>query len=153
MSTIKKAFQPIINILETNTDKKVSAVLEEVIALAAAKTGGGGRSASTILRDAKGAVTHVFCYYHKMWEDVNVAEYGAKASSATGLSNMCKEGTSAWSKQQAAAKKAKEEMLAAVGTGELAPDAITKQLEKVEQARNKIVPREDKHGSKDAPAE
>ena len=151
MPTIKKAFQPLIEFLEANKDKKVGTILDQAIEFTSAKIG-GGRSASTVLRNEAGDVTHVFCYYHKQWEDVTVAEYGAKASSMTGLSNMCKEGTAAWSKQQRDAKSAKEAILAAVTSGDLEPGDIPAELEEVEALRNKVNPRADGHGTKEAPA-
>ena len=151
MST-KKAFIPIVELLELNKNKTVSAVLPQIMELVAAKAGGGGRSSSNVRLDDKGAVTHVLCYYHKMWEDVSVTEYGKKASSPTGLNNMCKEGVAAWTKQQRDAKKAKDELLAAVGAGEVEPADIQTRMDKIEKARAKIIPREDKHGEADTAA-
>ena len=145
MST-KKAFIPIVELLEANKNKTVSAVLPQIMELVAAKAGGGGRSSSNVRLDDKGVVTHVLCYYHKMWEDVSVAEYGKKASSPTGLNNMCKEGVAAWTKQQRDAKKDKDALLTAVGAGEVEPADIQTRMDKIEKARTKILPREDKHG-------
>jgi hypothetical protein len=147
----KKAFVPIVELLEANKNKQVSAVLEKVYELTAAKAGGGGRSSSSVLRNDAGDVTHIFCYYHKKWEDVSVAEYGKKASSPTGFSNMCKEGTAAWTKQQRDAKKAREDLLTAVSEGSVNPSDISGQMEKIEKDRSKIIAREDKHGTTDAP--
>lgn len=149
---IKKAFAPIVELLEQNKDAKVSDVLEQVIALTSAKTGGGGRTSNQVLRDDKGNVTHIFCYYHKMWEPVDKVEFGKKASSPTGYSNMCKEGTSQWSKQQREAKKAKEELLAQVTEGKVKPQDIPAKMEAIDKARTRIVRREDKLGTKEAPA-
>ena len=132
--------------------KKVSAVLDDVIALTEAKSGGGGRASNTVHRDDEGNVTHIFCYYHKKWEAVDKVEYGKKASSPTGYSNMCKEGTAAWTKQQRDSKKAKDELLAQVGAGEVDPKDIQKRMDTIEKARGKVVPREDGHGSDDSPA-
>ena len=145
MST-KKAFIPIVELLEANKNKQVSAVLPQVLELTAAKAGGGGRSSSNVRTNDKGEVTHVLCYYHKMWEDVTKAEYGKKASSPNGLNNMCKEGVAAWTKQQRDAKKAKDELLTQVGKGEIEPKDIQTRMDKIEKERAKIIPREDKHG-------
>ena len=145
MST-KKAFVPIVELLEANKNKQVSAILPQIMELTAAKAGGGGRSSSNVRLDDKGEVTHVFCYYHKMWEAVAACEYGAKASSPTKLNNMCKEGVAAWTKQQRTAKTAKDELLGLVGKGEVEPKDIQALMDKIEKARAKVIPREDGHG-------
>jgi hypothetical protein len=116
---IKKAYQAIIDFLEVNKESKVKTILDGVIELASAKAPGGGRASENVLRDAEGNVVAVFCYYHKMFEPVADVEYGNKATSSTGLNSMCKEGTSAWTKQQRAFKKAGEEMLTAIQAGEV----------------------------------
>lgn len=144
--TVKKAFIAIHEFLEANMGKRVKDVMPQLIELMSAKGPGVGRAASTVRMNEKGEVTHIFCYYHKRWEDVNIAIYGKKASSSTGLSNMCKEGTSAWTKQQATAKKAREELLTAVGEGTVKPTDIGAQMADIEAARVAIIPREDGHG-------
>ena len=151
MSTIKKAFLPLIELLEANKDKKISTILDQAIALTAAKTGGGGRASNTVVKDKDGNVTHIFCYYHKRWEDVQLVEFGKKASSPTGFSNMCKEGTSAWTKQQRDAKTAKEQLLQAVAAQEVKPTEITTRMEAIEKARGKVTGRKENAGSKDMP--
>lgn len=151
MSNIKKAFQPIIELLEANVNVKVATILDKAIALTEAKTGGGGRASNTIVKDGKDNVTHIFCYYHKRWEDVKLVEYGKKASSPTGLSNMCKEGTSAWSKQQAEAKKAKEQLLIDVTKQEVKPTEIPALMDAIEKARKAVVGRKENPGTEDMP--
>jgi len=140
---IKKAYQEIVAYLEDNKDSKVKTILPGVIELASAKTGGGGGGGSTIRKDDKGNVTHIFCYYHKMWEDVSKVEFGKKATSPTGLSNMCKEGTSAWTKQQRTAKKAKEALLDDVANEVVKPGDIAAKQADIDAARALIVPRVD----------
>jgi len=152
MST-KKAFIPLVELLEANKGKTVSAVLPQILEMVAAKAGGGGRSSSNVRTNDKGETTHVMCYYHKKWEDVTVAEYGKKASSPTGLNNMCKEGVAAWTKQQRDAKKGKDELLGQVGAGEVKPADIQVRMDEIEKARAKIIPREDKHGEAASKAE
>ena len=150
MST-KKAFIPLVELLEANKNKQVSAIMSEILELASAKAGGGGRAASTVHKNDKGEVTHIFCYYHKKWEATASAEYGKKASSPTGFSNMCKEGTAAWTKQQRDAKKGKDDLLEKVGTGDVKPGDIKPRMDALEKERAKVVPREDKHGTDDEP--
>ncbi len=141
---IKKAFVDLIAYLEQNEGSKVKTILPGAIELASAKSSGGGTS--NIQRNEAGEVTHIFCYYHKKWEDVSVVEFGKKATSPTGLNNMCKEGVSQWTKQQRAAKKAKEELLAKVATGEVAPSDIEAVSKDIDAEKDKILPREDGHG-------
>lgn len=150
MAKIKKAFEEIVNFLEENKNSKVSTVLDGVIQLASAKAGGGG-GAQNFIKDADGNVTHIFCYYHKKWEPVAEVEFGKKASSPTGYNSMCKEGTSQWTKQQRAAKKANEELLTQVSAGEVLPGDIASVQEGIAEEKAKIVPREDGIGSDDKP--
>lgn len=140
---IKKAYQDIVAFLEDNKDSKVKTILPGVIELASAKTGGGGGGGSTIRRNEAGEVTHIYCYYHKMWEPIDAVEFGKKATSPTGLSNMCKEGTSEWTKQQRAAKKANEDLLASVSAGDTAPGDIAAKQEDIAATKNAIKPRVD----------
>lgn len=142
---IKKAFQPIVDFLETNKDSKVKSIMQGVMDLCSAKSGGGG--GSTFVKNDAGVVTHVFCYYHKKWEEVGPCEFGAKASSPTGFNSMCKIGTSEWTKQQRAAKKANEALLASVASGEVAPGDIAKHQADIEVVKGIIVARPDGLGS------
>jgi len=149
---IKKAYVEVVNFLTDNKDKKISSVLEEVAAMCSAKTGGGRSGSSNSLRDSKGKVVAIFCYYHKMWEPIvgdTAVEYGKKATSSTGLNNMCSEGTSAWGKQNRTAKAAKEAILDKVASGELKAEAIEAEQGAIEKARGVTTPREDKVGFKE----
>lgn len=137
MSNIKKQYQDIVALLEDNQNKKVSSILPQILELVTAK-----QSNKNFIKDENGKVVSVFCYYHKEWEDVSEVEYGAKASSATGLNSMCKEGVRQWTKQQRDAKKAKEELLAKVANGEVPADQLQEELAKIEDARQAVVARE-----------
>lgn len=150
---IKKAYEELVAFLEENKDSKVKTILPAVEEMCSKSAAGGG-GAQNYIKDADGNVTHVFCYYHKMWEPVtgdDAVEYGVKQTSATGLNSMCKEGTSQWTKQQRAAKKAGAELLDAVANGEVAPEDIKKEQEAIDAAKAEIVPREDGVGSADKP--
>ena len=149
--SIKKAFIPLVELLEANKTKLVSAVIEQVIELTSAKAGGGGRASNTVHKNDKDEVTHIFCYYHKKWEAIKDVEYGKKASSPTGYSNMCKEGTAAWTKQQRDAKNGKDTLLADVAAGTVAATDIKSKMDKLEKARGKVTPREDGHGTDEVP--
>lgn len=138
---IKKAYEDVINFLEANADKKVKSILPEVIEMCSAKAGGGGGS-STFHKNADGKVVAIQCYYHKKWMSPEAIEFGAKATSASGYNNMCREGVSKWTKQNNEAKKAREELLKAVGAGEVAADKVAGELEKIENARAVILPLE-----------
>lgn len=143
---VKKAYQELVAFLEENGDKKVKTVINDVIEMCSAKSGGGGGAATTFHKDDNGVVVAVRCFYHKLWMSPAVAEFGAKASSPTGLNSMCKDGVSKWSKQQREAKAAKEALLQQVAAGEIDPSDIGAEMAKIEEARSVIVPREDGYG-------
>ncbi len=137
MSTIKKQYQAIIDLLEANSNKKVSTVLPQILELCEAK-----QQAKTFKLNEEGEVTHVYCYYHKQWESVDECEYGTKKSSASGLNSMCKVGYNQWSKQQRDFKKAKEQLLQDVADGEIEAVELKAMLEELEVQRTAIVPRD-----------
>lgn len=149
---IKKAYAELVAFLEENKDSKVKTILPGVIDLCSAKAGGFGGGEPKFKKDDKGVVTHVFCYYHKKWEEVAVCEYGVKTTSPTGLSNMCKEGTSMWTKQQRAAKKAKEDLLTGIAIpegeeGHINVADLAGLQADIEAYRGAVIPREDGHGT------
>lgn len=137
---IKKQYEEIYAILVANSNKKVSTVLPELQAIMTAK-----QAQKNFITDEEGSVTHVFCYYHKEWEDISQAEYGNKANSASGLASMCKEGVSQWNKTQKAIKELKDTALAKVMAGELGPQDVPFWLENQEAELRVIQPREDGH--------
>jgi hypothetical protein len=143
---IKKAFVELVALLEENSNKKVSTVMPQILELVTkSKNSGGSETGKTFAKDEEGNVVAVYCYYHKAWELVANVEYGKKASTASGLNTMCKEGVSQWTKQNRAATKAKEDLLAKVSTGEIAVEDIGEAQERIEEDRKVIVPREDGH--------
>lgn len=135
--TIKKQFEELVALLEANKGKKVSTILPEILEMTKAK-----QQAKNFEVDEEGNVTRVFCYYHKVWEDVSEREYGAKKSSASGLNSMCKVGYNQWSKQQRDFKKAKDSLLQQVADGEIEASELNVMLENLEAERVAIVPRE-----------
>ena len=129
---IKKDFQAIVEFLEANQNKKVATIIEQLREMCSQA------NTVTFKKDEEGNVTEVFCYYHKVWEKVSEHEYGKKASNkATGLNTMGKKGLNQWTKQQSAAKKAKEQLLARVAAGEELD--IGAELEAIEAARQAII--------------
>jgi len=136
---IKKAFEPIIEILEANRNSKVSTVLDQILELASAKKAGGGNGGTTFVKNEAGEVVAVRCYYLQKWVDPRTVEFGAKAGTPTGLSTMCKYGTSMWTKQQREYKKAQAELLARVTSGEVSPAELPALLADAEAARDAIV--------------
>lgn len=148
MSTIKKAFQPIMSVLAAalTNEQVTQEVHDEVLALTVAKTGNGGGKASTFHRDEDGTVVGVLCYYHKLWMNPADVEFGAKASSPTGLNNMCKDGVSKWTAQQRKAKQAESTLLAQLSSGELAIEDLEAAQAEIEAERVAIIPREDGYG-------
>ena len=134
MSTIKKDYQELVTFLETNKNKKVETILEMVREMCSSK------NETTFRKDDEGNVTHVFCYYHKVWEDVSEVEYGKKASNkSTGLNTMCKVGLNAWSKQQRVAQKEKNELLTKMAKGEVTQEEFNLELDAIEVRRTTIV--------------
>jgi hypothetical protein len=138
--TIKKDYQAVmslfaqtIEILTANKVKK--AVIEEVKAkydeatfLTASKKSNGSGSNSTAYFDPQTKeLVAVFCYYHKKWELVANIEYGKKAGTKTGLNTMCKEGTSAWTKNNRKLQKAKDELTQQLLQGKLTQEQFTAQ--------------------------
>ena len=129
---IKKDYQLVVEFLEANQNKKVSTILEQLREMCSQS------NTVTFKKDADGNVTEVFCYYHKRWELVSEHEYGKKASNkATGLNTMCKVGLNQWTKQQTAAKKAREQVLARLASGEELD--IAAELELIEAQRQAII--------------
>jgi hypothetical protein len=131
---IRKPFADLIAFLESNKEKKISAILPQVRELCESK-----KKDSTIRKDESGKITHIFCYYHKEWEPVEW--YGAKQSSHSGLNTMCKIGVNEWTKRQSGIKKAKEEVLMKVSKGEIKPEQVQGELERIEKESLKIIPR------------
>lgn len=144
--TIKKAYQEIVAVLQSNEDAVVSDVLPTIIEMASAKTGSGGGKASTFHKDEEGNVVAIKCYYHGLWMDPRVEEFGVKTSSPTGLNNMCKAGVSKWTKQQSAAKKAEGELLNRVASGDLAVDDIAAEQEAIAETAKAVTPLESGYG-------
>ena len=149
---IKKAYVELMDYLEANKDSKVKTILPGAIALCSAKSGGSGSGGSNFIKNADGEVTHVFCYYHKKWEAVADVEFGKKTTSPTGLNNMCKIGTSAWTKQQRAAKTANNGLLDDVMAGKVEAKDLEGLRADIDKEKSKIVPREDGHGTDEKPA-
>lgn len=146
MPTIKKAYVDIVELLQSNEDARVGDILPQVITLAAAKTGAGGGKATAFHRDEHGEVVAIKCYYHKLWMDPRVVEFGKKATSPTGLNNMCKDGVSKWTKQQREVKAGEASLLARVSDGSLAVEDIASEQERIAEEARRIEPREDGYG-------
>ena len=137
MANIKKAYQDIIELLQNSADSIVGDILPQVVELASAKTGGGGR-ATTFHKAEDGTIQAIRCFYFGLWMDPAVVEFGKKASSVTGLNSMCKEGVSLWTKQQRVAKAAKEALLTSVAAGDIDASDLTAELEAIEAARGLV---------------
>lgn len=146
MSNIKKAHIEIVELLQANTDALVGDILPEVIALASAKTGGGGGRATTFHKDDNGEVVAIKCYYHGLWMSPADVEFGKKASSATGYNSMCKDGVSKWTKQERVAKAAKAQLLLDVADGTVDAADLPSIMAEIEEARQVVTPREDGYG-------
>lgn len=138
--TVKKAYAEIVAVLEANKEQKVSKVLEQIIALASAKT--VRTEGNTFVKDAQGNVVAILDYYFKRWMPLvgpAAVEFGKKDKTPTGLNTMCKAGVSAWTSQQSAAKKASAQLLNQVANGEVKPQEIAAKQAEIEAARKTIV--------------
>lgn len=140
MATIKKAFVPIMSLLAAAMGQEVTQELyDQAEALTCAKTGNGGSQATSFHKDDEGNVVAIRCSYFQQWFKPSEVEFGLKASSASGFNPMCKAAVSAWTKQQADFKKAKEALLEDVVNGDLEPGDITAKIEELEEARTTTV--------------
>ena len=120
--------------LETNKDKTIGECKDEILSFLQTPT----KVSNNTNYKINGQVVAIFCYYHKKWEPTCECEYGAKASSTTGLNTMRKEGVSKWTKQQRLAKVAKEELLTNVTNGSIDPSDLALELATIEVERKKV---------------
>lgn len=146
MTQVKKAFKEIAELLNENSNKKVSTILPQLMELMTSKNSGGSDIGKTFLKDDEGNVIAIFCYYHKKWELVQECEYGSKRGTSTGLNTMCKEGTSHWTKQQRVAKKSRDELLTKLSDGAIEVSDLASAQAEIDEAKEVIVPRADAHG-------
>ncbi len=131
MTTIKKGYLPIYNILIENEDKNVSEIMDLLIPIMVSQ-----QRDKNHFDDEHGL--WIFCYYHKEWELTAQVEYGKKTNTATGLNSMCKVGTNQWTKQQRDFKKAKADLLDEVGSGSLEVINLQSRIEELEDDKNLI---------------
>lgn len=146
MANIKKAYTEIVDLLQANDDQLVADILPQVVALTSAKAGGGGSRATTFHRNEEGVIVGVKCYYYGLWMSPEVVDFGKKASSATGLNSMCKEGVSHWTKQQSVFNKARAALLDDVMNGAVQAEDLAAVTAELEEAKNAVVEREDDYG-------
>lgn len=129
MSTIKKQYLDVHNLLTENAGKKLTAkLMAQLTELMESKV-----MSKTFRKDDDGNVTDIFCYYHKEWEAVADVEFGKKASTSTGLNTMCKQGMSRWTKQQRVMKQAKAQLLDDVANGDMSGEDIAEHIARIEE--------------------
>lgn len=138
MTTIKKGFVEVYDILVENKDKKVSTIMDKLIAIMVSK-----QRDKNHFEDENGL--SIFCYYHKTWELTAQVQYGKKANTSTGLNSMCKVGTNQWTKQQREFKKSKADLLILVASGDLAIKNINGKIEELEIEKDSIITLCDHH--------
>lgn len=130
---VKNQFVELITFLRANSNKKVSSILDEAIAIASKKV-----AERTFYKDANDVTIACKDYYFKKWMLVAEVEWSLKEKSASGYNQMCKAGLSAWTKQQRDAEKANNLLLSQVASGELAPEDLTAKMQEIETARTAI---------------
>lgn len=146
-SNIKKDYVELVELLQANQNKKVSTIMDDIIALTTRKSGGGANG-STVYR-VNGEVVAIYCYYHKKYELISHVDYGKKANTASGLNTMCKEGVSNWTKQQRTAKKAESDLLNQLAEGKIEPSELTALRADIDETKSSIIAREDESHSFD----
>ena len=146
MTQVKKAFQPIVDLMEgaiaENPKASIKSILDQVIELTKSN-GGAGREGSATIKDKAGNVVAIHDYYFKRYMPLighKAVVFGRKEKSSTGFNTMCKEGVSHWTKQQREAKNAETALLKQVASGEIAPSDIPAKQAEIEEARKAIVP-------------
>lgn len=144
MST-KKQFVELMSYLTTNKDKKVADILEDIKQFTEVK-----KNANTVIYKNDKPIA-IFCYYHKQWELLSEVEYGKKASHKSGYNTMCKVGTNQWTKQQAEARKSKEQLLDDVENGKVKPQDLKARLNEIEEHRLRIEMKGAPKGTKNPP--
>lgn len=148
--TIKKAYQEIVDFLESNKDKKVITILDSVIAMASAQR---MSAENTAIRNPKGDVVAILDSYTGKWAPLvgsKAVEFGIKANTSTGLNPMSKTSLNQWNKQQTASKKAGADLLMQVAKGEVKPADIEGKLAEIEEARKAVVDTGEGFASKEA---
>ena len=130
---VKSQFVELITFLQANSNKKVSAILDEAIAIASKKV-----AERTFYKDEAGTTIACKDYYFKKWMLVAEIDWSLKEKSASGYNQMCKAGLSAWTKQQRDAEKANNLLLSQVASGQLAPEDLTAKMAEIEAARTTI---------------
>lgn len=133
MTTIKKAYVAIHELLEANQNKKVESLMPQLLELMESKQ----RDINHKTEDGK---LYIFCYYHKEWECVEDVEYGTKSSTPTGLNTMCKIGVNQWTKQQREFSKAKSDILTKLMNQEISVEDSQELMVEAETMRTSIVP-------------
>lgn len=130
---VKNQFVDLIAFLEANSNKKVSSILAEAIAIASKKN-----VDTTFYKDDTGTTIACRDYYFKKWMLVADVEWATKENTASGYNQMCKAGLSAWTKQQRDAKKASSELLAKLADGSLAVSDLATVQAEIEATRVSI---------------
>ena len=130
---VKKVYIELHTLLLNNKKKTVSDLMPEILKLMNSKTSDLNHKV-----DDSGNVTHMFCYYHKQWEDIIAYPYGSKSNSTTGLNTMCKIGVNKWTKQQRVYKQSKAELLDQLASGDLEVSELASKLEEIERAKDHI---------------
>ncbi len=132
MTTIKKGFIGVYDILIDNKDKKVKDIMNLILPIMTSQ-----QRDKNHFEDEHGL--WVFCYYHKEWELVSQVEYGSKVNTSTGLNSMCKVGTNQWTRQQREFKKAKADLLNEVADGNIQVEDLQEKIEEFENQKDRIV--------------
>lgn len=141
--TIKKVYVELIAFLESNENKKVKTILDDIKAMCEGKNKGGSEIGKTFVKDDEGVTQAIFCWYFKKWMSVEDIEFGRKANTASGYNTMCKEGVRNWTKQQREAKVAESDLLEQVVDGNITIEDLPTLRAEIEANRKRIVEAEE----------
>lgn len=138
----KKVCVPIIELLEANDSKKVASVLDDVKALCLTKSKVSGKTAeSRQIYNANKTLVALNDWFYNRWMPLvgdKAVEFGIKVNTKTGLSSMCKEATSIWTKQQAIYQKGMPKLVDDISNGVLQPSDISSTRAKLEADRTNV---------------
>lgn len=136
--SINKNFVELYALLSDNQEMKVIDLLPQIEELMQKSV------TDKTFRYNEDGVLEIFCWYHKEWENTQEIEYGKKASNkSTGLNTFCKVGVNQWTKQQRDYKAKSSALLEKIQTGELKPEDLKAEMDRLALERDKIEPRQE----------
>ncbi len=129
----KKAFEGILAILESNQNKKVSEIIED-IRDTCKKNKAGARPKAHLQK----GILFLHCAYFNMWFNSEKQEFGKKGNSPTGKNNICKEGARLYQSAAAKFKRKSHELLRDIYAGTIKAELMGNYLIEYEKERDLV---------------